>query len=553
MTRYTACKRSYPQSARPLRRRILVAAVAGTLALGLATAIPQSAQAAPFPAVLALSGLDGSTGFRLDGVATNDYVGGSVSAADDVNGDGIGDLIVGAIGADPNGSRSGSSYLVFGRTTGFSAAIDLSSLNGSNGSRLDGAAADDFSGRSVSAAGDVNGDGFGDLVIGADNADPNGSASGSSYIVFGHAGVFSAALNLFSLDGNTGFRLDGVAANDVSGNAVSAAGDINGDGIDDLLIGAAGADPNGSSSGAGYVVFGHSGSFAATIDLGNLNGSTGFRLDGLAPGDQLGYSLSAAGDINGDGIGDLFIAAPFADPGGNSNAGSSYVVFGHTGAFAATLDLGSLNGSAGFRLDGAAAGDHAGSSVSNAGDVNGDGIDDLIIGAHAADPNGNYSGSSHVVFGHTGSFAATLNLGTLTGSNGFRLDGVLAGDRSGYSVAAAGDINGDGIDDLSIGAYGAHPTGSYSGSTYVVFGHPGSFAATVDLSGLSGSDGFRLDGAIGDLSGYSVGAAGDVNGDGIDDLLIGAQGASPHGGASGSAYVVFGRIADPALFQSGFE
>ena len=125
--------------------------------------------------------------------------------------------------------------------------VNLAYLDGINGFRLDGSKWSD-AGRSVSNAGDVNGDGFDDLIIGALYADPNGSASGSSYVVFGKASGFSATMDLSSLDGSNGFRLDGVAAGDVSGHSVSTAGDVNGDGFDDLIIGAPGADPSGSLS-----------------------------------------------------------------------------------------------------------------------------------------------------------------------------------------------------------------------------------------------------------------------------------------------------------------
>ena len=140
----------------------------------------------------------------------------------------------------------------------FPANINLSALNGTNGFKLSGVAAGDGSGRAVSTAGDVNGDGVDDLLIGAPRADPNGNYSGASYVVFGRAGVGNGGnLELSALDGTNGFRLSGVAANDNSGLAVSMAGDVNGDGIDDLLIGAPGAGT--FSSGASYVVFGGAG------------------------------------------------------------------------------------------------------------------------------------------------------------------------------------------------------------------------------------------------------------------------------------------------------
>ncbi len=513
-------------------------------ALLLGGAISTAAKAQAFPPVIALGSLNGSDGFRLDGAAAADYSGFSVSAAGDINGDGIGDLIVGAFRADPNGTDSGSSYVVFGKTTGFGPTLALSSLSGSDGFRLDGAAVGDGSGFSVSAAGDINDDGIGDLIVGAAGADPNGnSAAGSSYVVFGKTTGFAPTLALSALNGSDGFRLDGAAAGDFSGFSVSAAGDINGDGIGDLIVGAYRADPNGTDSGSSYVVFGKTTGFAPTLALSSLSGSDGFRLDGVAAGDRSGRSVSAAGDINGDGIGDLIVGAAGADPNGNSAAGSSYVVFGKTTGFAPTLALSSLNGSDGFRLDGAAAYDFSGISVSAAGDINGDGIGDLIVGAAGADPNGNSAaGSSYVVFGKTTGFGPTLALSSLSGSDGFRLDGAAAYDRSGRSVSAAGDINGDGIGDLIVGAYSADPNGSYSGSSYVVFGKTTGFGLTLALSSLSGSDGFRLDGAAAfDRSGRSVSAAGDINGDGIGDLIVGAFGADSNGTDSGSSYVVFGR------------
>ncbi|MBF0463377.1 MAG: FG-GAP repeat protein, partial [Magnetococcales bacterium] len=497
--------------------------------------------ASGFVSAINLSSLNGSTGFRLDGEAAADWLGISVSSAGDVNGDGFADLIVGADGAPAGPSYAGSTYVVFGKASGFSSAIDLSSLNGSTGFRLDGVSSGDCSGkaRAVSSAGDVNGDGFNDLIVGAGSADPNGTDSGSSYVVFGKASGFNSAINLASLDGNTGFCLNGVTAWNHAGDSISSAGDINGDGFADLIIGAVGASPNGHSwAGSSYVVFGHSGSFNAAINLASLDGSTGFRLDGVAANDWLGFAVSSAGDVNGDGFGDLIVGANRADPNG-SYSGSSYVVFGKASGFNSVINLASLDGSTGFRLDGVATNDNSG-FVSSAGDVNGDGFDDLIVGAPGT--NGSV-GSSYVIFGHSGGFISAITLSNLDGSTGFRLDGVTAGDQSGYSVNSAGDINGDGFDDLIVGAAIASPSGiTRAGASYVIFGKATGSNSAINLSSLDGSTGFRLSGVASyDISGFSVSSAGDVNGDGFGDLIVGAYKAPSGISYAGSSYVVFGK------------
>ena len=504
-----------------------------------------------YPANIDLSSLDGANGFMLSGEASGDGAGDSVASAGDVNGDGFDDVVVGAQGAGPHGNYSGASYVVFGRASGMPANLDLSSLNGTNGFKLSGVAAYDDTGNSVASAGDVNGDGFDDVIIGAYVADPHGANSGAAYVVFGKAGGFAANLDLSTLNGTNGFRLSGVTGSDFAGWSVHSAGDVNGDGLDDMIIGAKNAGPHGTYSGASYVVFGKGAGFGANLDLSSLDGATGFKLSGVAAADKSGVSVSSAGDINGDGFADLIVGAYGSDPHGNYS-GASYVVFGKAAGFTANLDLSSLNGTNGFRISGVAADDNSGKSVAAAGDVNGDGFGDLIVAAADADPHGLSSGASYVVFGKASGFTANFDLSSLNGTNGFEISGVATGDKSGWSVASAGDVNGDGFDDLIIGAVFAGPHGNFSGASYVVFGKAAGFAANIDLSSLDGTNGFMISGvATFDESGGSVAGAGDVNGDGLADLIVGATGADPHGGTSGAAYLIYGRLPDAAVTRVG--
>lgn len=543
-----------------------------------ATGVSISTQATNYPAQFELSTLasgDGSTGFVLKGSAEFDRAGLSVSAAGDVNSDGIDDLLIGVPGADPDHPPGavGEVCVVFGSANGFPSDLNLQSFladGGTNGFVISGTSIHVGVGESIGSAGDVNGDGIDDIILGAQFSSTDSAPFiGKTFVVFGRNTGFPSRVSLQDLengDGSTGFVVIGSSEFDLSGFPVSTAGDLNNDGIDDLLIGAVSASPNGqNNAGESYVIFGRSTGFDAQFELSSLatsDGSEGFVLQGSNSDDSSGRYLGSVGDINGDGINDIAITAPSATSGpvpGPFLTGETYVVFGQDTGFPALFPLASLatgDGSTGFMINGAVLDAGKPGSVSGAGDVNGDGIDDLIIGSFGPanlPQQTDLRGKSYVVFGRTTGFASELLLSNIVlgnGTNGFVLNGINLPDSSGREVDGLGDINGDGIDDFIIGAPGAGPGGRLeAGESYVVLGRDSSFAPEFDLSTLAtgdGSTGFVLNGINNaDMSGFAVSSAGDINNDGVDDIVIGANGANPGGVTNaGEAYVVFGRLLD---------
>ncbi|MEL7466796.1 MAG: integrin alpha, partial [Pseudomonadota bacterium] len=496
-----------------------------------------------------LENLDGTNGFRFDGNDVTDRVGGALSNAGDINGDGIDDFVVGAASARVGDDfYAGEAYVVFGRADGFAPTLRARDLDGTNGFLIQGKNASDVLGAAVSGAGDINGDGINDIIIGADGADgadTNGSASGEAYVIFGSATGFGAQVFLDALDGTNGFTVAGLNANDRFGDALANAGDVNGDGIDDIIVGAPNGDPTGRKQGGeAFVIFGAEDGFDANFDLAALDGTNGFRIDGADTYDSAGRSVSSAGDINGDGIDDVIVggSAYYGEYGDNDSFAEAFVVFGRDDGFAPNVDAAALDGTDGFTLAGFTTDLNANLAVSSAGDVNGDGFDDLIVGVGQANPNGrNAAGEVFVVFGSADGFGARFDVNTLDGTNGFRIQGADPADNLGGFVSAAGDFNGDGIDDLIIGAQFADSNAENSGEVTVIFGSENGFGAVIDLADIGDVDGVLIEGLdVFDNLGRDVSAAGDVNGDGVDDIVVGARNGDARARDSGEVFVIFG-------------
>lgn len=515
--------------------------------------------------LLPANGNGGDIGFVISGLAPGDDLGRWLNTVGDLNADGVADMVVSAhIEPADGGSRQRVAYVVYGSTTQDSGAFDLADLdpaNGADGSKgfLLMGSGDFATINAAAAAGDVNDDGIDDLLVGIPSAMPAGAVA----VVFGRSGGLGVEIDISSLtasnggDGSDGFVAYGHIPNGGLGSDISTAGDVNDDGIDDILIGAPNAALLGTPRGVVYIVFGTgqvSSAEFALEDLLPVNGGDG-TLGSVLRGPDfsgLGQPVRAIGDINADGVDDIAVVARNASP-------DAYVVYGSATPFPAVLDMAALrpeeggDGSLGFLM----IGDDffGGTSLAATNDINGDGFDDLLFGVGGA---GNLWGRTYALFGSPLAFSATVIMndlepgGVCAGCTGFLLEGTQVDQFSSTSLAG-GDVNGDGISDALV-------AGGLNGQSFIFFGSDDTIAAQRPLSSLlsenggDGSAGFVLDGPVQILGeeGPHALATGDLNGDGVDDLLVGAYWATDTmGETTGRVYIVFGRSSNTDLDQDG--
>uniref|UniRef100_A0A0G4FRE2 EGF-like domain-containing protein n=1 Tax=Chromera velia CCMP2878 TaxID=1169474 RepID=A0A0G4FRE2_9ALVE len=362
-----------------------------------------------FTAEVDLSALDGTNGFTIIGTSST-RAGLMCSGGGDWNNDGIADVLLGAIAADPNGyTNSGELYMIFGRAT-WPASVTVSALSGSDGVIFTGVGNNAELGRGNANAGDMNGDGIDDFIFGAHLSSQGGTSSGAVFIMYGKA-TWTSPIEITGsyMDGVVGFRVNGQAGDNV-GYEVAGNVDVNNDGIKDVVFGGGWADPVSSKEGQVHVIFGKSSSsFSGTYSVTDIDGSLGITVNGVTTDGLLGLTVGALGDVNGDGIDDFIAGAFEANPEGISNQGEAVVVFGSSdfsaldatdGSTDGKWSVSAFDGSNGFRFYGTASGDTAGMDVHGPGDVNGDGVSDILIGASTADPNSiTNAGEAYVIFG----------------------------------------------------------------------------------------------------------------------------------------------------------
>jgi hypothetical protein len=437
------------------------------------------------------------------GAAGGDSLGYAVALLGDIDGDGAGDAVIGAYGEDGGGSGAGRTWLLYGSSTVASAPLSAAPS-------LTGPAAGDFLGFALDAAGDVDGDGLADVVIGAQGDDRAGDRAGAAWVWLGG----TRASGTTSIDVQ-GAAWTGEAAGDAAGYGVAGVGDLDGDGFDDLLIGAREA---ADDAGVAYLLYGGS-----SIGSGGSLADADAAFTGAEPGDRVGERFAmGAGDIDGDGVPEFVFGAYDSDAGA-TRGGAVHVVAGTSGRVSGDQDLAAadttLEGPLYARL---------GWSVGAGGDLDGDGYGDLVAGGY------DFDDGAGVVYAWMGSTTAAA-LGATAGRAA--ATATLSGDADDDGLGrtlSLGDLDGDALADLAVAAPGTDGTAANAGAVHIIYGESG-FAGTwvVATDADATITGSSAQGQLG----WDLSAGGDLDGDGIGDLLLGAYGAD---GYAGQAWLVPG-------------